>query len=347
MKNALILFKDQKKLVDTKTLNSIIDSFAQENFNIDGIYIFSYDGKEEFEINFSKIRQAYDNVFIVESTRNKFDVAKITSTEEKEGFSLFILQEEKALEEIKQRVILKLQEKYSVKYGKVIFKVFGLEEDRITATTRLIERKVNVKFNVFGQNLDYKVEIVYDDKSTKMDFDYAQKEFIKAFKDNIYAEKDVEIEKMLVDLLKLRKCVISTCESFTGGNISAKITSVSGASSVFYEGIVSYNENSKAERLNVSKSSLAKYKPVSGQVAGEMACGLIKAGHSTVAISTTGIAGPNSDDSGFPVGLCFIGVAYNGEINVYRYVFDGSRDEIIEKGTKMAMFLAIKCIKNI
>ena len=50
MKNALILFKDKNKLVDTKMLNSIIDSFAQENFNIDGIYFFSYDGNQEFEI---------------------------------------------------------------------------------------------------------------------------------------------------------------------------------------------------------------------------------------------------------------------------------------------------------
>ena len=180
-----------------------------------------------------------------------------------------------------------------------------------------------------------------------MDYDNAQKQFLTELKENIYADSDLSLEQILVDLLKLRKCVLATAESFTGGNISAKITSVSGASQVFYEGLACYNENSKHLRLGVKDETLKKFKPVSKQVAGEMAYGLVRDKRASVGISTTGIAGPNSDDSNFPVGLCFIGIACDGQIKVYRYNFDGDRQSVIDKGTKTAMFLAIKAIKNI
>jgi nicotinamide-nucleotide amidase len=260
--------------------------------------------------------------------------------------SVFIVDEDFKTDVI-ERVIPALNKKYSVKYGKVVFKVFGLDESEINKKINEISQSLAVSFNVIGGNLDYKVEIVYDDKSTKMDYDYAQKQFINAFRENIYAEKDANLEQILVELLKLRKCVIGVAESFTGGNIASKITSVSGSSSVFYESIVAYNEQSKQLRLQVGEQTLRHYKPVSGQVAGEMAYGIIKEGKVDIAISTTGIAGPNSDQSGFPVGRCYIAVAYDGEVKVYHYEFDGNREEITEKGTKTAIFLAIKQIKNI
>ena len=151
----------------------------------------------------------------------------------------------------------------------------------------------------------------------------------------------------LIELLKSKGLTISTAESFTGGNIASKLTSVSGASSVFYEGIVAYNENAKAQRLGVKKQTLEEFKPVSKQVAFEMAKGLASDGKCDLAISTTGIAGPNSDDSNFPVGLCFIGINLKGDITVYKYNLTGNRQEIVNQGTNLAINLAINTIKNI
>lgn len=152
-------------------------------------------------------------------------------------------------------------------------------------------------------------------------------------------------EKVLVSLLKEKGKILSVAESFTGGNVSAKITSVSGASAVFYEGIVAYNENAKNLRLGVCKRSLKNFKPVSYQVAGEMAFGLVKSGNAQMGISTTGIAGPNSDDSNFPVGLCFIGVSFNGKTTAYKFNFSGDRAKVVEKGVITALNLAIQTIK--
>ncbi len=167
---------------------------------------------------------------------------------------------------------------------------------------------------------------------------------------NIELIENVEIhcvenpEKVLVSLLKEKGVTISVAESFTGGNVSAKITSVSGASAVFYEGIVAYNENAKNLRLGVCKRSFKNFKPVSYQVAGEMAYGLVKGGNAQIGISTTGIAGPNSDDSNFPVGLCFIGVSYNGKTTAYKFNFSGDRAEVVNKGVLTALNLAIQTL---
>lgn len=166
------------------------------------------------------------------------------------------------------------------------------------------------------------------------------------FIENFYPERIDYPERRLVALLKEKAIKISVAESFTGGNVSAKLTSISGASSVFYEGIVAYNENAKINRLGVKSQTVEKFKPVSYQVAFEMAEGLVKDSVADLGVSTTGIAGPNSDDSGFPVGLCFIGVCYKGKTKVYKYDFSGTREEIVIKGVETALLLAINTINN-
>jgi nicotinamide-nucleotide amidase len=164
--------------------------------------------------------------------------------------------------------------------------------------------------------------------------------------ENYYPKKIDFAEKTLVDLLKEKGLTVSTAESFTGGNISAKITYVSGASAVFYEGIVAYSENAKIKRLGVLQKTLEEFKPVSYQVAYEMAQGLTKDGKADLGISTTGIAGPNSDESGFAVGLCFIGISYKGKTTVYKFTFNGNREEIVKKGVENALLLAINTINT-
>ena len=167
------------------------------------------------------------------------------------------------------------------------------------------------------------------------------------FKENFIPQLEENPQIVLIDLLKHNGFKVSTAESFTGGNIASKLTSVSGASAVFYEGIVAYNEDSKIKRLNVKGQTIEEFKPVSYQVALEMATGLQALTSCDLTISTTGIAGPTSDDSGFPVGLIFIGINFKGKVTVYKYNLDGNRREIVEKGTNLAINLAIYTIKNI
>lgn len=198
---------------------------------------------------------------------------------------------------------------------------------------------------VSGHDDEIKIEYDLNDLSI-VDRDKFYKGFIENFGANIFAETDVDLKTQLFQILNLRGLKISFAESFTGGLLSSTITKMSGASNVLYEGIVCYNEESKHKRLGVLESTLKRCYPVSEDVAREMANGLLKDSQADIGVSTTGIAGPNSDNSGFPVGLCYFGIATYNKTAVYKYKLKGSREEIIEKGVKIAMFLAIKALRD-
>ena len=77
-----------------------------------------------------------------------------------------------------------------------------------------------------------------------------------------------------------------------------------------------------------------------------MSVGLLNGGGCDLAIATTGIAGPKSDNTEKPVGLCYIAVGMRDGVHTYRYVFKGDREEITETAKNTALFLAIKKLKN-
>ena len=77
-----------------------------------------------------------------------------------------------------------------------------------------------------------------------------------------------------------------------------------------------------------------------------MATGLLTAGDCDIAVSTTGIAGPNSDNTLKPVGLNYIGVGMKNGVHVFKYELKGDREEITETAKNTALFLAIKNLKN-
>ena len=170
---------------------------------------------------------------------------------------------------------------------------------------------------------------------------------VEELDESIYAMVDTSLEHQLVNLLKVRGRTLSVAESFTGGGIASRITSVSGASEVYFEGINAYNEQSKVKRLGVSSQTLEKYGAVSEQTAYEMAVGLLRTGDCNVAIATTGLAGPNTDKSGLPVGLCYIAVGTTERIRVYQYHFEGTREEITKKAINYALYLTYKQLKDL
>ena len=352
MSIALIGFHYGNRSENSKTVAKAAAIFDGANFPPDAVFSVSCGEKEKYFDIFKNTRQAYDSVFVIKCARNGFDeeeVAKDYAQKDgiyrDEGFICAFAEEGDA--EKVEKFVAALNEKYGVKYGKSVFRLFGVPEEKLNETADGLFKEYGVRLAFYGKNLDYKVELIYDDKSTKMAFDAAQKKFVGTYGDRIYATEDMSLGETLVHLLKIRNRKFSCAESFTGGSVAAAVVSAAGASEVFYEGIVAYNEKAKEARLGVDESSIAKYRPVSAQVAGEMVEGLIASGKVEVAVSTTGIAGPTSDDSGFPVGLCFIGVAIDGDIKVYKHVFDGDRRDVIEKGTKTALFAAVAALKNI
>ena len=111
----------------------------------------------------------------------------------------------------------------------------------------------------------------------------------------------------------------------------------SGISNSLLEGVVCYSNKSKITTLGVKEETLEKFGAVSEEVAREMVLGVAKRLNSDFAIATTGIAGPNSDESGKPVGLVYIAVYALGDVSVKVCLFVGDRELIRYRASAEAL----------
>ena len=153
-------------------------------------------------------------------------------------------------------------------------------------------------------------------------------EYIYLVGDENVSSSQTEMNSVVANLLVENNFTISIAESLTGGKITSMLVEKSGISESLLEGIVCYSNESKVRALGVKEESLEKYGAVSEKVAEEMVLGVANRLGSDFAIATTGIAGPNSDESGKPVGLVYIGLYAFGEVSVKKYIFTGDRELI-------------------
>ncbi len=251
-----------------------------------------------------------------------------------DGANVFIISSGNYLNSIQNIVEFKRLNGYAV------YKMFNINPLKI----KLFFEQKNVEYKIYSNGLDFRVEFTISHLNEVEKWEFL-KEFILEFNDYIYAETDLSLNEQLVRILKMRSLKMSTAESFTAGGLASYITSVKGSSEVFYEGIVSYDENSKQDRLGVLPNTLKLKRPVSSEVAYEMAKGLLSKGVD-LAVATTGLAGPKSDGSGLPVGLAFIAVGTEEKISVYKYNFSGSRKDITNRAIETALFLLIKALRD-
>ncbi|MBT27329.1 MAG: hypothetical protein CMC62_00085 [Flavobacteriaceae bacterium] len=142
--------------------------------------------------------------------------------------------------------------------------------------------------------------------------------------------------KNIIQFLKKEKQTLSVAESITGGNLSSSFISESGASSFFLGSVVTYSKNSKIEILNISSEDLQNNSLVSEYISKNMAESCKKLFKSTYSISTTGNAGPKTNDSVSNVGQVFISVASKSGIFTEEFNFEGNRKEIIEQTVENA-----------
>ena len=152
-----------------------------------------------------------------------------------------------------------------------------------------------------------------------------------------------ETAEKLVKLLKKKNLTVTTAESCTGGMIASAIVSVAAA--CFKEGYITYSNEAKKKLLGVREDTLKQYTVVSAQVAQEMAAGAAAAAQSSLAVSVTGVAGPDPDE-GNPVGLVYIGIAFEGSVYAARFQFTGSREEIRRQAACEALALALGVVSE-
>jgi nicotinamide-nucleotide amidase len=150
--------------------------------------------------------------------------------------------------------------------------------------------------------------------------------------------------KRLLAQLQRRALLIATAESCTGGLLAGLLTEVPGASAMVERGFITYSNASKIELLGVDKALIERYGAVSGEVARAMAEGALDNTPAHVAVSVTGIAGPDGGSPEKPVGLVYVAVAGKGQQTRTRECRFGNigRCEIRLASVRAAISLAIE-----
>lgn len=141
---------------------------------------------------------------------------------------------------------------------------------------------------------------------------------------------------------RLQGRTLVTAESITGGGIGAALTTVSGSSAIYKGGIISYTDWVKNQVLGVNEKLLEEVGAVSATVAKQMAHGARRVLAADIAVSVTGLAGPQGDSFGNSVGTVYIGYADYRRTEAREYHFSGTREEIRNQTVKAALELILE-----
>ncbi len=156
---------------------------------------------------------------------------------------------------------------------------------------------------------------------------------------------DADIARLSLQVLEAfgaRGKMLATAESCTGGMIAAALTDHAGASAVVERGFVTYSNAAKTELLGVDAAQIGATGAVSAEVAAAMAEGALRNSRASVAVSVTGIAGPDGGSAEKPVGLVWFGLATGERIMTEAHVFAGDRATIRRKATARALGLLLE-----
>ena len=135
-------------------------------------------------------------------------------------------------------------------------------------------------------------------------------------------------EHRLLQLLRENNLKIATAESCTGGLVSGLLCDISGISTYFEEGYVTYSENAKIKNLAVSQSTLEHFGVVSVETAVEMAKGAMTNAKANCSVATTGVAGPTGGTQETPVGCVCFAWCVRDAVFSERVIFEGTRMQI-------------------
>ncbi|WP_282113684.1 competence/damage-inducible protein A [Maribacter stanieri] len=193
--------------------------------------------------------------------------------------------------------------------------------------------KVRLRLSAKGSN--------YDELASAMEAE--SEKLYPLINDIVFGlEDDESLEEIVAKLLTSKNLTLSTAESFTGGKIAERITSVPGASSYFKGSVVSYATEAKINVLKVPEELVEKYSVVSAEVATAMAKGARELMKTDFAIATTGNAGPTKGDSNAEVGTVFIAIEGTTSHFVQEFQMGSTRERVVEKSVNKAFELLQK-----
>lgn len=224
-----------------------------------------------------------------------------------------------------------------------IFRCFGIsKEDVKTLLSPLLENTNGVFVDVSERLLLVDITLKADDSNL---FIY---EFTRLIYENlgeyIYAESNLTIEEVALQLLKINKLKIATAEDLTAGQIICNLVKNDNQfGNVIVEGVVPLSNHAKS-RLNISKNELDQCLTSPIQRARNLAFGLLNQSTADVVVSTTGAFDEKTEyQNNIPV---FVAIGTNERVDVYKNTLSGTKSEIIDLTSNLALFYLIKKLRN-
>ena len=357
MKNACIVLRNNRIPLNGQEFEGGISALLQGGYAADKVYILSQSDPHEFMQTAVECKNFFDNVLVFceesslagvrakvcEILKVEPSAASVIRADSKAFFCLPFGETGAGI--VKAEVLPFLDEKYSVRHAQSVIRAVGVPAERKRTLLAQLRNMAGISVFDSERDGDLRLEILYYDDSPKMAVDEAVRLAAESLNDYTYAVDDTPLNRRIYEMLKLRGMKLSVAESFTGGGVAKKLIEVPGVSEVLFESIVAYDNGSKMRRLGVQQSTLARCGAVSDDTAYEMAAGLIATGNCSVSLATTGIAGPASDNTNKPVGLCYIAVGTRETVFVYKYIFRGGREDITRRAINQALSLLYKQIK--
>jgi nicotinamide-nucleotide amidase len=230
----------------------------------------------------------------------------------------------------------------TVRMNERVLKVFGMGESAIEEVLADVMSLPNLSMALLAKRAEMHIRLVArSSKKTSEEaeevLNRAEEEIRRRLGNKVFGRDQETMIGRVGQLLKNAQLTITTAESCTGGLLGAALTQEPGSSGFYLGGVVSYSNSLKQGLLGISEENLLKYGAVSEEVAKEMAAGIRSKVGSDLAISTTGIAGPDGGSVQKPVGLVYVGLATPEGVQVEKIQLYGERESVRQLTVQAAL----------
>jgi len=164
---------------------------------------------------------------------------------------------------------------------------------------------------------------------------------------HVYGVGDADLAAVVLQVARERGLSLGTAESCTGGLLSGRLTDIPGSSAVYRGGVVCYADELKTSLLGVAPATIETHGAVSEPVALAMADGAVARLGVDLAVSVTGIAGPDGGSEEKPVGTVWIGIAGGDGAEARRSVFGGGRHEVRARAAQAALYFMLRRLRTV
>jgi len=220
-----------------------------------------------------------------------------------------------------------------------IFQTFGISESALDeAVAGLIKpEEARVSFRASFPQISLRILVEGKAGAAERKLEELAERVRGRISEYCYAEGETSMEEVVGQLLTEKNLTLAIAESCTGGLVGHRITNISGSSKYLLGDLVTYSNEMKIDLLGVSAATLQKFGAVSEECVREMASGARKRTGASVAVATSGIAGPDGGTPDKPVGTVCIALDAECLSESRRYRMRGTRDWVKLLASQVAL----------